>query len=144
MIELISQLTSNLNIGDDQAKGGLGAILNLAKDQLDGGDFSKITDVLGGGTDDVMALASAKTEGGGGGLMGALGGLAGGLAGGLGGGLGDALGGLGKLAQLAGTFKNFNMDSGLLQQFVPIVMGFLKDKGGDGVAGILGKLLGQD
>lgn len=155
MNELISQLTASLGISAEQAKGGLGTVLNMAKEKLAGGEFEKVTAAVGDGADDAMALAESKTQsGGGGGLMDALGGLAGG-PGGLGASLGGALGGmggalggmggplgdLGKLAGLAKGFSAFSMDSNMIAKFLPIVLSFCKQRGGEGLSGILSKLM---
>ena len=155
MLELISQLTNGLGISDEQAKGGLGSVLNFAKEKLAGPEFQQLTGALGDGTDDAMALAQTKSSeahGGGGGFAGAFGALTGGgglggALGGLGGALGGAFGGAGglgditKMAALVKGFEAFKMDSSTLTKFLPIVIGFLKQKGGDGLAGLVSKLI---
>ncbi|MDX2021686.1 MAG: DUF2780 domain-containing protein [Deltaproteobacteria bacterium] len=156
MLELISQLTSHLGLSQEQAQGGLGSVLNFAKSKLAADEFAQVTGALGAGTDEAMALAQGKTAqaGGGGGLMGALGGLAGGgslggALGGLGGALGGAFGGTGagalgditKMTALVKSFEAFKMDSSTLTKFLPIVLSFLQQKGGDGLAGLISKLI---
>ncbi len=131
MNELFGMLTSQLGVNDTQAKGGVGAILNLAKDKLGEGDFSQILNSLGDSATEAMSAAPAA-EGGGG-----IGGMLGGAASAL----GVDLGGLGKLGALAGAFKSLDLDAGMIGKFAPIVMGFVKEKGGDGVAGILEGLM---
>ena len=118
MTELLGMLTSQLGVDETQAKGGVGAILNLAKEKLGDGDFSQITSALGGGTAEAMAAAPSAVEGGGG-MAGMLGAATSAL--------GVDLGGLGKLAALAGTFKSLGLDSSMISKFAPIVMGFIKD-----------------
>jgi len=130
--ELISNLTSQLGIDDTQAKGGLGLLLNAAKSKLGDGDFSKITDLIG--STDASSLmekanniASAEGDGAaGGGLMGAVSSMASGLGGNLGG-----------MASLLAGFKSLNLDSGMVTKFAPIVMGFLKSKGGDDIGSVV-------
>lgn len=129
MTELIGQLMSNLNINEDQAKGGLGSILNLAKEKLDGGDFSKITDLISGASD-LMAQAPKKDEGG---LLGGLGSMTSAL--------GVDLGSLGNLASLAGQFKSLGLDADMIGKFAPIVSQFLESKGGDMLKDIIAKFL---
>ena len=55
MEELIKQVVSQLGVQEGQAKGGVGLLLKLAQDKL-GGDFSKITDVIGGADDLIKVL----------------------------------------------------------------------------------------
>ncbi len=74
MDELIKNLTQGLNINANQANGGMGLLLNLAKEKLNGSDFSSILKHLGGETVAQNAMAAAPaTASNGGGLMGALG-----------------------------------------------------------------------
>jgi len=130
MTELIGQLVSNLGVDEGQAKGGVGAILNLAKEKLDGGDFSKITDAISGSSELMSAAPTAEADAGGG-----IGGMLGSVTSALG------VGGLGGLASLAGAFKTLNLDASMVGKFAPVVMGFLKEKGGDALPGILEKVM---
>ena len=125
MMELIQQLTQNLGINEDQAKGGAGLLFKLAKDKLAGGDFTKVTKALPG----IDSLINSAP---GGGLGAALGGLTSALGG------GDKLAGL---AGLAGGFSNLNMDSGLIAKFIPIVLSFAQSKGGDLIKNLLAGVL---
>jgi hypothetical protein len=126
-MELIQMLTSELGISDEQATGGTGLLLKLAKDKLGGADFGQVAGVF----PDVEKLISAAPK------SGALSGVLGGLASKLGGGAGQ----LGNLAALAGGFKKLNLDSGLISKFIPIIMSFVQSKGGDAVKSILEKVL---
>lgn len=125
MNELIQQLVSSVGINEGQAKGGAGLLFKLAEQKL-GGDFSKITDAIGS----VKDLTDAAPESGGG-----LAGLAGGLLSAAG------AGKLGNLAELAGGFKKLDLDPDMIGKFVPVIMGFLKSKGGDTVAQLIGSVL---
>ena len=129
MTELIGQLVSGLGVNENQAKGGLGAILNLAKDKLEGGDFSQITNAISGADELMNAAPSAEGESGG------LGGMLGSVTSALG------VGNLGGLASLAGAFKSLDLDAGMIGKFAPVVMGFLKEKGGDALPAILEKVM---
>ena len=122
-MELIEQLTQSLGIDENQAKGGIGLILNVLKEKLTAGDFGKIAELIPNA--DAMLQDAPKDEGG---LLGKLGGLVSSLRGGE---------GLGDLAELAGGFKNLGLDGSLLKKFVPIVLDFLKQKGGDSVKTLL-------
>ncbi|MBA5866354.1 MAG: hypothetical protein GDA67_06600 [Nitrospira sp. CR1.3] len=45
---LVKSLTSQLNVTADQAKGGVGSTLSLAKEKLNGADFSSLTKYIPG------------------------------------------------------------------------------------------------
>jgi hypothetical protein len=124
-MDLINQLVSNLGVSEDQAKGGAGMLFKLAQDKLSGGEFAEITDKVSG-VDDMLSAAPAAA---GGGLMGTVGGLMSSV----GGGAGD----LGALANLAGGFDKLGMDSGMIGKFVPVVLDFARNQGGDTVGNLL-------
>jgi hypothetical protein len=125
-MELLEILTSQLGISEEQAKGGSGLIMKLVKDKLSGDEFSKVAEAIPG----VQGLIAAAPESGG--LMSALTGLAASL------GLG---GKLGNLSSLASGFKNLDMDTTTIGKFVPIVLSFAQEKGGDTVKNLLEKVL---
>lgn len=138
-MELIQQLVSSLGVNEDQAKGGAGLLFNLAKDKLGAGDFQQLTDKIPGISDLLgSAPAPSATASAGGGIMGALGGVAASLGAG---GLGDKLGGLGNLATLASGFSQLGLSSDMLGKFVPVVLSFVQNQSGDGVKGLLEKVL---
>jgi len=108
--QLVGQLQNDLGVTKTQAVGGTGALLQLAQNQL--------------GTDAMSSLTSEAS-----GLSSLLGG---------GGGLGESL--LSNVTSMDGVqtaFSALGMDAGMIQQFVPIVMGFL------GNQGVGSSLLGQ-
>lgn len=127
-MELIEELTKNLGVSETQAKGGAGLIFNLAKDKLGSDGFSKVSSAVPG-IDTMMEAAPASK----GGALGALGGLASGF--------GGKAGGLGALAGLAGGFSKLGMDGSMISKFVPVILSFVKGKGGDAPKGILEKVL---
>lgn len=125
MTELIGMLTSQLGVNENQAKGGAGALFQLAQQQL-GGDFSKITEALPGVTE-MMASAPQPSTGG-------LGAIAGAAM--------SAFGGSEKAAglmSLASQFKELDLDMDTVMKFAPIVMTFVKSEGGEGIAKMLEK-----
>lgn len=124
-MELIQMLVSQLGISDEQATGGAGLLLKLVKDKLGAGDFGQISSLI----PDVEKLISSAPKAGG--LAGTLGGLASSLG----------AGKLGGLASLAGGFKKLDMDSGMVQKFVPVITSFLQSKGGDSVKDLLASVL---
>ena len=128
-MELVRVLVDSLGVSEDQAQGGAGLLFKLAQDKLGDGEFAQIADIVPG-LDDMLAAAPGD---GGGGLMGAVGGLMSSLGGGA--------GNLGALATLAGGFDKLGLDSGMIGRFVPVLLDFVRDRGGDGVADMLGKVL---
>ena len=90
-MELIELLTQNLGVEEKQAKGGAGLLFQLAKDQLEDGDFAQIANLVPG----IDGLIGEAPEVGG--VAGALGSLAGAF--------GGKAASLGSLATLAGGFS---------------------------------------
>ena len=128
MMELVQQLVSSTGVSEQQAEGGAGLIMGLLKDQLASGDFSQLADAV----PEANGLIDSAPSGGG------MGGLLGGVAGALGGGE------LGNLAKLAGGFSDLGLDSGMIAKFIPVVLSFIQDKGGEGLAGIVASVLQGD
>lgn len=116
-------LTQKLGISDEQAKGGSGLLFKLAKEKLGADDFCKVASAVPGISN--LLSAAPKSDG----LTDAIGGLASSLGGGA--------GNLGNLASLAGGFKKLDLDSGMVGQFIPIILSFVQAKGGDTVMALL-------
>ncbi|MBJ6137082.1 DUF2780 domain-containing protein [Marinobacter litoralis] len=108
--QLVGQLTNQLGVTQAQAVGGTGALLQLAQNQL--------------GQDAINNLSSETS-----GLSSLLGG-GGGLAEGL-------LSNISSMEGVQSAFAALGMDVAMVQQFVPVVLGFL------GNQGIGSSLLGQ-
>jgi hypothetical protein len=106
--QLLGQLKGQLGVTDAQAVGGTGALLKLAQNQLGTGAMSSLTSEAPG-------LSSL-----------------------LGGGLSKSLlSNISSMSTVQSTFSALGMNSAMVQQFVPIVLGFL------GEQGISSSLLGQ-
>lgn len=127
MNDLIQMLTSQLNLDQGQAEGGVGLLLKVAQEKLGAGDFSQ----LAGAIPDASKLLSAAPAAGGG-LLGALGGLASSLGGGK----------LGTLAELAAGFEKLGVGGDIARQFGPIVLAYLQKNGSGQALDIVKKLLG--
>lgn len=111
--QLLGQLEDQLGVTETQAVGGTGALLQLAKSEL--------------GTDTMSSLTSNAS-----GLSSLLGG---------GNSLTDSM--LSNISSMSGVksaFSALGMDAAMIQQFVPIVMGFLGDQGVG--SSLLGQLQG--
>lgn len=130
--DLLNTLGSQLNITPEQAVGGAGAMLGLARNSLSSEDYGQLTKAVPG-----LDLLSGAN---------ALGGLSG---------LGDLLGSnkgsqsaldkaLGNDVQnrsdLDNAFKALGMDIGMIGQFAPLILQYL---GQQGIAGSLLQNLGS-
>ncbi|MDJ0897921.1 MAG: DUF2780 domain-containing protein [Xenococcus sp. MO_188.B8] len=130
-MELIGLLTQGLNVNEDQAKGGAGLIFQLAKQQLGDSDFAQVANAVPG-LDDLLGAAPQEESG----MMGAIGSLAGAL-----GGSGGTLGKLAGLASLVGGFEQLGLNPDMIGQFVPIILSFAQNQGGDNVKELLAAIL---
>lgn len=110
---LISMLTSKLGITDNQAKGGMGSLLTLAKEELPAADFTKLANVVPGAS---KYMELAKT-------------------------LGAVVGPLKNVAGLNGSLGKLGMNSDTVAKFVPTVTGFLSKTGGSTVSNLLATVL---
>ncbi|MCC0179529.1 DUF2780 domain-containing protein [Waterburya agarophytonicola K14] len=128
-MELIQQLTQNLGVDETQAKGGAGLIFKLAKEQLADGDFAQLASAI-----PAVSGLIGEAPAGGKGMAGALGGLAGALGGG-------KAGQLANMAALAGGFGQLGLNPGMASKFVPIILSFVQNKGGDGIKDMLAGVL---
>ncbi|MBK1885105.1 DUF2780 domain-containing protein [Marinobacter sp. DY40_1A1] len=99
--QLLGLLEDQLGVTETQAVGGTSALLQLAKNDLGADAMSAITNKAPGLTS----------------LLGA-----GGMSQGL-------LSGISSMDGVQSAFSALGMDSAMIQQFVPIVMGFLGDQG---------------
>jgi hypothetical protein len=117
---------SQLNITPQQAVGGTGAMLGLAKNQLSSTDYSELAKSVPG--IDILS---------GGGELGALAGLLG--SSGKAAGLDNALGNVKDTNDLNNAFSALGMDSGMIGQFAPVILQYL---GQQGVGGSLLQSLG--
>ena len=128
-MELIQQLTQNLQVDETQAKGGAGLIFQMAKQQLGDGEFARVANAVPG-----IGNLIGEAPSGGKGIAGAVGGLAGALGGGSGGQLSN-------MAALAGGFSQLGLNPSMASKFVPIILSFVQSKGGEGVKDILAGVL---
>ena len=125
-MELIQILTSNLGVEENQATGGAGLLFQLAKEKLGDEAFSQVAEHIPGiGNMIEAALAS-------GGLASAIGGLA------------SMMGApqeLGTLAGAIGGFSQLGLNADMVSQFIPIILSFVQERGGEQVSGLLAQVL---
>ena len=130
MNELIKALSSNLNISDAQANGGLGAIMTAAQKFM-GDDFSQISKALPGLSQTMEQTPAVAPSG--------LGGMLGGVMSALG--QNDST--LALVTQVASQFKTLGLEPSMISQFLPVVVGFLKNSNNPGAADLLQKVVSQ-
>ena len=124
-MELIDDIVKSLGINEDQAKGGAGLLLKMAKDKLGADEFSEVENAIPE-TDDVIRSAPESS-----GIASTLGSIA------------SSLGAekLGNIASLSGGFSKLGLDSGMISKFAPIILSFVQSKGGDTAKSILQKVI---
>lgn len=122
-MELLNLLTQHLEISEEQAKGGAGILLKMAQESLGAEKFSQISRGVPGLD---QLIASAPQTGG-------LGGMLGGISSALGGKVGQ----FSHLADLAGGFQKLGLNQELIGKFLPIILSFVQDKGGETVKNLL-------
>lgn len=131
-MELVQHLVKTLGVKEEQAKGGAGLIMQMAKEKLDEGEFAQIAQALPG-VSDLIPESPAKKSGG---LMGALGGLTGGMGSG-----GGAMSNISNMATLAAGFSKLGMDPTMISKFMPTILSFAQTKAGGQVVGLLSKVM---
>ena len=127
---LLSALTSQLNVTPEQAVGGTGAMLGLAKNQLSGTDYSQ----LGKSVPGLDQLSGSNSLG----SLGALSGMLGQSGGSKTSGLDGLLGNVKSTSDLNTAFSALGMDSGMVGQFAPVILQYLGSQGAS--TSVLGKL----
>ena len=124
-MELLNQLTRNLGVTEEQARGGTGLIMRMARDKLKAGDFNQIANTIPG-IQNIIKTAPEPS-----GTEKALGTVSSAFGG----------GGASNLAGLTEGFSKLGLDSKMVTRFVPIVLSFVQSKGGDTTRNILEKVL---
>src|SRR5215469_9220880 len=110
---LVQTLSKQLNVSEDQAAGGAGAIFQYAKGTLSGDDYGKVEKAVPEAADLVKkapAVDSATSAAGS--MLGKTGGSAAGLA------------------SLTSSFDKLGMSSDMVGKFTPIVVNYVEQKGG--------------
>jgi hypothetical protein len=110
---LISMLTGQLNVSADQAQGGVGSMLSLAKEKLSGMDFNALTKLIPG-ADSYMNTAKN---------------------------LGAVTGPVGDKAGLTSSFSKLGMGSDMVGKFSGVMSDFLGKAGGEPAKNLLASVL---
>ncbi len=126
-LSLTDALVRQLGVTPAQATGGAGSLFSTARQGMSPADFAQVSKAVPG-MDQYLAAApsQAAPASGTAGLMGAA---------------GNALGGssssLGTAASLAGSFQSLGLSSGMVSQFIPVVLQYVKTTGGSATMGLL-------
>jgi hypothetical protein len=124
---LVDTLVHQLGITPEQATGGAGSIFSMAKQGMNSADFAKVSTAVPGMN---QLLAAAPSQAAPSSNMTGLMGMA-----------ASALGGSGssvsKLASLAGSFQSLGLNSGMVSQFIPVILQSVQSQGGSATMGLL-------
>lgn len=126
---LLNTLGTQLNVTPEQAVGGTGALLGLAKNKLTRTDYSQLTKSVPG-LDQLSGLSALDSLGGSG--LGSL--LGGSKQSGNSSMLNQALGNVQDMGDVNTAFKALGMDSSMVSQFVPVILQYLGQQGASGSA----------
>lgn len=121
---LLNTLGTQLNVTPQQAVGGTGALLGLAKNKLSSNDFSQLNQSVPG----LDQLSGTSALGSLGGLSGMLGNSGSQSA------VNNALGNVQSMGDVNKAFSALGMDSGMVSQFVPVILQYLGQQGASGSA----------
>ena len=118
---LVDLLSSQLGVTKSQAEGGAGSIFQLAKQNLSVKDFSTVSKAVPG--IDQMLGAAPKVEGSSSSL----------------GKISSMMGNnkLGGMAGLTSSFEKLGMSGDMVSKFTPIILDYVKNKGGENVMNLL-------
>ncbi len=124
-LSLVGILVQQLGITPQQATGGAGSIFSFAKQSMSPASFGQVSSAV---PEMSQLLAAAP----------ALGGSSSG-AGNLMRSAANALGGssLGNMATLASSFQSLGMGSGMMNQFIPVILQYIQGTGGPSTMSLL-------
>jgi hypothetical protein len=122
---LVDILIQQLGISSTQATGGAGAIFSMAQSVMSPDNFSLVSQAVPG-MNQLLAAAPSLTG------SSASSGLLGSAASALGQGSS-----LGKVAGLASSFQNLGMNSGMINQFIPVILQYVQNQGGSATMTLL-------
>jgi len=129
-MDLVRMLTSQLGVTEPQAKGGAGALFDMAKGALSETDYGQVSSAIPGIADLIKAApaVSKSTSD----TSSKIGGLAGGL-----GSLTKAVDNANKFAAVTDQFKQLGLKADMVSEFIPVLLSFANSAGGESVMKIL-------
>jgi len=125
---LVDLLTQELDVTKRQAQGGAGAIFDLAKEKLSPQEFSQVSQAVPDMNEILEAAPPQETS---------LGGMFGGATSMFGGSSSNLEG----LASLASSFSQLGLSPDMVNQFVPVILQYVKSSGGESVSNLLAAVL---
>ncbi|MCR8719541.1 DUF2780 domain-containing protein [Pseudomonas syringae] len=125
---LLNMLGSQLNVTPEQAVGGTGALLGLAKNKLTSADYSQLSKSVPG-LEQLSGTSALERLGGANGLGSLLGGNSANNSM-----LNSALGNVQNMNDVNTAFKAMGMDSTMVSQFAPLILQYLGQQGASGSA----------
>lgn len=125
---LVDLLVSQLGVTETQAEGGAGSVFKSAQKSLSTEDFASIAKAVPG-IDSMMAAAPEAEES----KSSALGSVSSML--------GKKGSSIGSMVDLAGSFGKLGMDGDMVGKFVPVILDYVKESGGETVMNLLKKAL---
>jgi hypothetical protein len=128
-MELIEMLQKQLGVGKEQAKGGAGLLFRLAKQKLGEPEFSRLAHFVPN-MNELLAAAPAPSE-------------PASTFTGLGSAIGSNLPGLGAVTELADGFSKLGLNSSAPSRFLPLVLSYLRSRGGEETKALVERALGQ-
>jgi hypothetical protein len=132
MNEILANLMSQFGMNESQAKGGLGMVLNLLKENLNDADYSEVANLFSDPSN-LINLAqkfmqnSDETSNGLSGLLSSMSSMTSAL--------GIDTGSLGNLTKLMSGLDSIGIDASKFGSFVEMITGFLKSNLGDEIVG---------
>lgn len=124
-LALIGILTGQLGINQQQALGGAGSIFQVAQQRMQPADFSRLSAAVPG-MDRYLAAVPQAAGNGSNNLWNAAGNMMGGPS-----------GNLGSLVALAGTFQSLGMNADMVGRFVPVMLQYVEQQGGQSTMSLL-------
>jgi len=121
---LVQTLSKQLNVSDDQAAGGAGAIFQYAKGALSGDDYGKVEKAVPEAAELVKKAPATDSAASAAGSM-----------------LGKSAGSAAGLAGLTSSFEKLGLSSDMVGKFTPIVVNYVDQKGGSQVGDLMRNVL---
>jgi hypothetical protein len=120
---LVARLSKDLGVTKKQATGGAGSIFKVAKQNMTADDFTKVAKAVPGINKMMAASPKADQTAG---ILGSASSL-----------IGEGKSSVAGAASLAGSFSQLGMDGGMVNAFIPIILDYVKEKGGETVMNAL-------
>lgn len=125
-LSLVDLLVGQLGISPQQAAGGAGSIFSLAQQRLSPANFAQVSHAVPG-MDRYLAAAPRQNRAPSGGLLGAAASVL----------MGGQSNTSGSLVDVGNSFQSLGLNSGMVSQFIPVLLQYVQSQGGNAVMGLL-------